>query len=97
MDSFRSSPRCRNGAVYGTRVGRKIGCPGEVARQADTAASKRGVHTHTEHRPGRAGRVGHEVHPLASPAVPMMCVPVKQAAFTGDATDGVGGSGQEDL
>ena len=45
MDSFRSSPRCRNGAVYGTRVGRKIGCPGEVARQADTAASKRGVHT----------------------------------------------------
>lgn len=40
IDSFRSSPRCRNGAVYGTRVGRKIGFPGEVAQQADTPASQ---------------------------------------------------------
>ncbi|KAJ5942465.1 hypothetical protein N7516_002633 [Penicillium verrucosum] len=51
MDSFRSSPRCRNGAVYGTRVGRKIGFPEEVAQQADTPAGQAwSPHTETRSR-----------------------------------------------
>ncbi|KAJ5375043.1 hypothetical protein N7517_007049 [Penicillium concentricum] len=47
MDSFRSSPRCRNGAVYDTRV-RIIGFPGEVARQVNTPASPGVVSTHRD-------------------------------------------------
>lgn len=42
--SFRSSPRCRNGAVYDTRVDRRIGISGEVARQADAPASVVSTH-----------------------------------------------------
>jgi hypothetical protein len=43
--SFRSSPRCRNGAVYGTRgVGEGSNLSGEVARQADTPASVVSTH-----------------------------------------------------